>query len=84
MIATTPLSLPEALSAFQAACWATELTVSSTVAPFFGFPLIRSMRLCTSRAGSVPARSLFSACSIPVWLYSVSYPVTGAYIFPNG
>ena len=70
--ATTPPSRPAALSAAYAASWAAELTVTVTVAPFFFFPLIRSMRLCTSSAGSVPASSLFSAPSIPVWLNSVS------------
>ena len=70
-MATTPLSRPEALSAWYAACWATELMVRVTVAPFFCFPLIRSMRLCTSSAGSDPLSCLSSACSIPVWLNSV-------------
>ena len=58
--------------------------VSSTVAPFLGFPVIRSMRLCTSSAGSFPDSCLSSACSTPVWLNIESNPVTGAYSGPYG
>ena len=76
--------MPWAFSALYAAVWAAELMVVWTVAPFFCFPVIRSIRLCTASAGSDPDSSLFSACSIPVWLNSVSYPVIGAYILPFG
>ena len=38
----------------------------------------KSMKFRTVSAESLPDSSEFSVASIPLWLYRVSYPVTGA------
>ena len=42
--------------------------VSWTVAPRLGFPVTRSIRLCTVSCGSDPDRNLSSVFSMPVAL----------------
>ena len=58
--------------------------VSATVAPCFCLPVSRLVKLRTASRGSVPASSLFSACSTPVLLKMVWKPVIGAYSGPYG